>query len=78
MVEVGLGVGVSTPRRRTGGAYAGVVHSITSRSKSKPKPAPTPACPPPPPNGTPPNPRYAFATALGAISPALDRQGTVG
>ena len=30
-----------------------------------------------PPAAAPPNPQDAFAKALGAISPALDRQGTV-
>ena len=55
--------------------YAGVVHGIASRPKSKPKPAAAPAGGPPQP--PPPNPADAFAKALGAISPALDRQGTV-
>ena len=43
--------------------------------KSKPKPAATPAEPPP--AAAPPQPPAHFAKALGAISPALDRQGTV-
>ena len=55
--------------------YAGVVHGIASRPKSKPKPAATPAGAPPQPH--PPDPADAFAKTLGAISPALDRQGTV-
>ena len=55
--------------------HAGLVHGIASRLKSKPKPAATPAGAPPHPH--PPNPADAFAKALGAISPALDRQGTV-
>ena len=57
------------------GVYAGVVHGIASRPKSKPNPAATPARAPP--QLHPPNPADAFAKALGAISPALDRQGTV-
>ena len=55
--------------------YAGVVHGIASRPKSKPKSAAAPACGPPQPH--PPNPVDAFAKALWAISPALERQGTV-
>ena len=57
------------------GVYAGLLHGIASRLKSKPKPAATPAGAPPQPH--PPNPADAFAKALGAISPAVDRQGTV-
>ena len=52
-----------------------MVHGIASRPKSKPKPAATPAGGPPQPH--PPNPRDAFSKALGAVCPALDRQGTV-
>ena len=63
------------PEAANRGAYAGAVHGIASRPKSKPKPAATPAGGPPLPH--PPNPRDAFTKALGAISPALDRQGTV-
>ena len=55
--------------------YAGVVHGIATRPKPKPKPAAAPAGGPPQPH--PSNPADAFAKALGAISPALDRQGTV-
>ena len=58
------------------GAYAGLVHGIASRRKSKPKLAATPASGPPP-QPHPPNPRDAFAKALGATSTALDGQGTV-
>ena len=64
------------PAAANRGAYARWVHGIAFRPKSKSKPPATPA------TGTlpqphPPNPRNAFAKALGAISPALDRQGTV-
>ena len=55
--------------------YAGVVHGIASRPKPKPKSAAARAGGPPQPH--PPNPAYAFAKVLGAISPAVDRQGTV-
>ena len=55
--------------------YAGVVHGIATRPKPKPKPAAAPASGPPQPH--PPNPADAFAKAVGAISSALDRQGTV-
>ena len=58
------------------GAYAGLVHGIASRPKSKPKLAATRATGDPP-QPHPPNPRAAFAKALGAISPPLDRQGTI-
>ena len=57
-------------------AYARLVHSIASQPNSKHKPAATPAIG----HATqphPPRPRDAFAKALGPISPALDRQGTV-
>ena len=57
------------------GVYAGVVHGIATRPKPKPKPAAAPAGGPPQPH--PPNPADTFAKALGAISPAQDRQGTV-
>ena len=63
------------PQTANRGVYAGVVHGIASRPKSKPKPAGAPAWGPPQPH--PPNPVDAFANALGAVSPALDRQGTV-
>ena len=53
--------------------FAGFVHGIAPRPKSKPKPAATPAEGPMQPH--PPNPRDALAKALGAISPALYRQG---
>ena len=70
-----LDFGGFNPEAPNRGVYAGLVHGIASRPKSKPKPAATPAGghPQPPP----PNPRGAFAKAPGAISPALDRQGTV-
>ena len=67
--------GFQTGGGEPGGGDARVVHGIASRPKSKPKPAATPAGGPPQPH--PPNPRDAFAKALGAISPAPDRQGTV-
>ena len=58
------------------GVYAGLVHGIASRFKPKPKVSATPATGgPPPPH--PPNTRDAVAKALGAISPALDKQGKV-
>ena len=63
------------PRGGEGGVYAGVVHGIATRPKPKPKPAAAPAGGPPQPH--PPNHADAFAKALGAISPALDRQGTL-
>ena len=66
--------GSFNPEAAKRGAYAGVVHGIACRPKSKPKPAATPVGGPPQPH--PPNPRDPFAKALGAISPALDRQGT--
>ena len=67
--------GGCNPKAVNQGAYAGVVHGVASRPRTKPKPAATPAGGPPQP--PPSNPRDAFAEALGAISPALDRQGTV-
>ena len=70
-----LDFGGFNPGAANRGAYAGLVHGIASRPKSKPKPAATPAGPPPQPH--PPNSEDAFAQALGAISPAVDRQGTV-
>ena len=70
-----LDFGGFSPEAATRGVYAGVVHGIATRPKPKPKPAATPAGGPPQPR--PPNPADAFAKALGAISPALDRQGTV-
>ena len=63
------------PEAANRGMYAGVVHGIATRPQPKPKPAAAPAGGPPQPH--PPNPADAFAKALGAISPALDRQGTV-
>ena len=71
-----MDTGCLNPEAANPGAYAGLVHGIASRPKSKPKPAATPATGAPP-QPHPPNPRDAFAKALGAISPALDRQGTV-
>ena len=56
-----------------GVCWGGARHRLMP--KSKPKPAAIPAGGPPQPHPT--NPRDAFARALGAISPALDRQGTV-
>ena len=70
-----LDFGGFKPEAANRGAYAGLVHGIASRLKSKPKPAATPAGGPP--QLQPPNPRDAFAEALGAMSPALDRQHTV-
>ena len=70
-----LDFGGFNPEAANRGVYTGVVHGIASRPKSKPKPAAAPAGGPPQPH--PPNPADAFAKALGAISPALDRQGTV-
>ena len=67
--------GPFNPEAANRGVYAGMVHGIASRPKSKPKPAAAPVGPPPQPH--PPKPADAFAKALGAISPALDRQGTV-
>ena len=49
--------------------------TASPRPKPKPKRAAAPAGGPPQPH--PPDPADAFAKALGAISPALDRQGTV-
>ena len=70
------GIGGFDPSAANCGAYAGLVHGITSRSKSKPK---TPAAPTTggPPQPHPPNPQDPFAKAPGAISPTLDMQGTV-
>ena len=67
--------GVSTLRRRTGGCMPG----WCTASPPGPSPSPSPPQPPlaAPPQPHPPNPADAFAKALGAISPALDRQGTV-
>ena len=65
--------GGSTPRRRTGGRMPG----WCTASHSGLSPSPSPPQTPPPPATAPPNPLYAFATDLGALSPALDRQGTV-
>ena len=71
-----MGIGGFDPSAANRGAYAGLVHGIASRPKSKPR---TPAAPATggPPQPHPPNPRDAFAKALGAISPTLDMQGTV-
>ena len=70
-----MDVGGFNPQAAYRGVYARVVHGIATRPKPKPKPAAAPASGPPQPH--PPNPADAFAKALGAISPALDRQGTV-
>ena len=70
-----LDFGGLSPEAANRGVYAGVVQSIASRPKPKPKPAAAPAGGPP--QHHPPKPADAFAKALGAISPALDRQGTV-
>ena len=70
-----LDFGGFSPEAANWGVYAGVVHGIATRPKPKPKPAAAPAGGPP--QSHPPNPTDAFAKALGAISPALDRQGTV-
>ena len=70
-----LDFGGFNPMAANHGVYAGVVHGIATRPKPKPEPAATPAGGPPQPH--PPNPADAFTKALGAISPALDRQGTV-
>ena len=67
--------GGSNPEAAKRGVYAGVVHGIATRPKPKPKPAAAPTSGPPQPH--PCNPADAFAKALGAISPALGRQGTV-
>ena len=70
-----LDFGGFNPEAAHRGVYAGVVHGIASRPKSKSTPAAAPAggCPQPHPL----NPADAFAKALGAISPALDGQGTI-
>ena len=70
-----LDFGGFSPEAANRGVYAGLVHGIATRPKPKPKPAAAPPGGPPQPH--PPNPADAFAKALGAISPALDRQGTV-
>ena len=70
-----LDFGGFNPEAANRGVYAGVVHGIASRPKSQPKPAAAPAGGAPQPH--PPDPADAFAKALGAISPALDCQGTV-
>ena len=70
-----LDFGGFNPEAVNRGVYAGVVHGIASRPKSKPKPAAAPAGAPPQPHPT--NPADAFAKPLGAISLALDHQGTV-
>ena len=70
-----LDFGGFNPEAGNRSAYARLVHGIASRLTSKPKPAATPAGAPPQPH--PPNPADAFAKALGAISPALNHQGTV-
>ena len=64
------------PAAANRGAYAGLVHGIPSRPKSKPKPAATPATRPPP-AAAPPQPPGYLRQGPGAISPALDRHGTV-
>ena len=70
-----LDFGGFNPEAANRGVYAVVVHGIASGPKPKPKPAAAPVGGPPQPH--PPNPADAFAKAPGAISPALDRQGTV-
>ena len=70
-----MDTGGFNPEAANRGAYAGLVRGIASRPKSKPKPAASPAGGPLQPQ--PLNPREAFAQAMGAIPPALDRQGTV-
>ena len=70
-----LDFGGFSPEAANQGVYAGVVHGIATRPKPKPKPAAAPAGGPR--QAHPPNPADAFTKALGAISPALDRQGTV-
>ena len=70
-----MDMGGFNPEGADRGAYAGLVHGIASGPKSKPKPAATPARAPPQPQ--PPSPREAYAKALGAISPAVNCQGTV-
>ena len=71
-----MDMGGSDPAAAYRGAYAGLVHGIASRPNSKPRLAATPATGGPP-QPHPPNPWDGFTKALGAISPALDRQGTV-
>ena len=71
-----MDMGGFDPEAANRGAYAGMLHGIASL-KSKPKPAATSATGGPP-QPHPPNPRDAFAKALGTICPAPDRQGTVG
>ena len=68
-------MGGFNPEAANRGAYAGLVDGIASRPNSKPKPGATPVGGPLQPH--PPKPRDAFGKALGAIFPALDRQGTV-
>ena len=70
-----LDFGRFSPEAANRGVYAGVVHGIADRPKPKPRAAAAPAGGPPQPH--PPNPADALAKALRAISPALDRQGTV-
>ena len=70
-----LDFGAFNPEAANRGMYAGVVHGIATQPKPKPKPAAAPAGGPP--HLHPPNPADAFAKALGAISPALDSQGTL-
>ena len=71
-----LEMGGFDPAAANRGAYAGLVYGIASRAKSKSKPPTTPTIGGPL-QPHPPDPRDAFAKALGAIAPALDRQGTV-
>ena len=72
-----LDFGGFNPEAANRGVYAGLVHGIATRPKPKPKPKPAAAPAGGPPEPHPPNPAGAFAKALGAISPALDHQGTV-
>ena len=67
------GFGPSAANR---GAYAGLLHGIASSPKPKSKVPATPATGRRPQPHLP-TPRDTFAKALGAISPAVDRQGTV-
>ena len=60
-----------------GGRMPGWCTASPPGPNASPSPPQPPLPPPPPPQPHPPNPREAFAKALGAISPALDGQGTV-
>ena len=71
-----MGIGRYDPLAINRGAYAALVHGIASRPKPKPK-APRAPLTGGAPHPDPPNPRDAFAKAVGAISPGPDRQGRV-